>query len=289
MKATGLARALAATGLPAVFLIGALAGCGASSGKATAGTTTPTTLTPTTGVASRSSSPPPRSGTSVAASSRTTFPSPATTTRTAARATAPTSAAPSRPDYSAARAQWIGDGLVGSSALQNTALEIAVLDLKNGQSADPGNKSGYAAAIAAIENFENLPLTSVTPAEDAEGQADFKVVNTFFDLPVSTYVPSCSDDPGSPAATAWSDEPANTTSGLLLVPLERAAANLEQGVSTNSCFPAAIADLQSLESATRGDILASSAETSGRGFNLYGAEIAYLSDLFGTDVLTASR
>jgi hypothetical protein len=264
------ARRVAAV-MSAVSLTVALAGCSGSSKDAAPKDTT--TVPPTT---------------VSAPSTATTLLSTTTTVGRVASTTTTRSAAPSGPGYTAAKAQWLGAGLVLSGAAQNTALAIAVLDLENGESTDSGSKSGYAAAIAAIEDFEKLPITSVTPSEDAEGNADFQVVNTFFDLPGATDVPSCTNDPGSPAAAAWSSEPANTTSGILLGPLERAVSNLEPRINTNSCFPAAIADLQSLESATRADIVASSAETTGRGSNLYGAEITYLNVLFGTDVLTAS-
>jgi hypothetical protein len=54
MKTTPLAAA--ATGLSAVCLMGALAGCGGSSNKATAGITTPTTASPTSGPLATSTS-----------------------------------------------------------------------------------------------------------------------------------------------------------------------------------------------------------------------------------------
>jgi hypothetical protein len=61
MKTTRLTRAVAATGLSAVCLMGALAGCGGSSNKAAAGITTRTTASPT--------SSPPATSTSTTATS----------------------------------------------------------------------------------------------------------------------------------------------------------------------------------------------------------------------------
>ncbi len=234
--------------------------------------------------------PPTASQTTVRATHpATTLPAPTTTASPASSTTTMTSAAPAGAGYTAARAQWIGSGLVISSAYQNAPLAIAVQDLEDGESTDSGGKSGYAETIAAIEDYERLPITSVTPAERAEAKADFDVINTFFDLRGTTSpTAGCLADPGSPAATAWGGEPSSTTAGILVAPLQEAVTNLEQRVKTNGCFPAAIDDLRHLETATSADIQSSSQAAPDGGVNVYGADIVYLNALFQTDVLMAS-
>jgi hypothetical protein len=220
-------------------------------------------------------------------STSTTVGSSATTSSTVVATTATTSAPPSGAGFEAAKAQWASEGLVASSALQNTSLQIAVADLEQGQAADPGNRSGYTRAIAAIEDFERLPITSVTPSQDAEATADVNEVNTFFGLPTTGTVPSCGVLSDGAAVAAWSSEPPDTTSGILVAPLQRAVSDLRSGAGSNPCTPAAIADLENLESATAADIAASAGETTGGTPSLFGAGIAFLNDFFQSPVLTS--
>ena len=85
------------------------------------------------------------------------------------------------------------------------------------------------------------------------------------------------------AVAAWRCEPHDSTSGIAIAPL-RGVADLQQQrrvhPSGTSCYPAALADLRYLESATRADIAASAAEFTGRGGTVYGADIAFLRFFF---------
>jgi hypothetical protein len=192
----------------------------------------------------------------------------------------------------------VGDALVSGVADQNTALQVAVDDLRVGQSSDRGHTSDYDAVIAAITNLEALPITSVTPREDAQGNADIAKVNRFFAVPKDTLEASCNaSGPGLTLATkAWRLQPANISSGVHVRSLKSAITDLQHGLITdshNSCYPAAIEDLHSLESATRPEIVASTTATPGGGYevtNIYGDEIAYINVFFGSSgqlVLTA--
>jgi hypothetical protein len=80
---------------------------------------------------------------------------------------------------------------------------------------------------------------------------------------------------------AWNTEPHDSTSGIAVAPLRRALADLARQLRLHpDGYPAAIADLRNLASATTADIAASASEfTGGRG-TTYGAEIAYLNVFF---------
>ena len=79
-------------------------------------------------------------------------------------------------------------------------------------------------------------------------------------------------------------DPHDSTSGIAIAPLRDALADLQQQrrmhPSGTSCYPAALADLRYLESATRADTAASAAEFTGRGGTVYGADIAFLRFFF---------
>jgi hypothetical protein len=203
-----------------------------------------------------------------------------------------TVSAPLRPGYQAAKAQWIGDGLVVGGALQNTALALAVADLQRGEKTRSGDTSGYQVAIAAIEDFEHLPITDVTRAQDAEAGRDFKKVNTFFDLSRLPWSGICgaSGPQGMAAAMNWLKEPVGTSFGVIPGPLRTAAADLQEAMNVSPtankyCYPAVIADLEALESASKADIERCFRNSPGRGQEASGlddAEIVYV-DYFFTD------
>jgi hypothetical protein len=202
--------------------------------------------------------------------------------------TAPTSTIVSRPadpGYLAARQQWIAEGLVFSSGDQNPPLSLAIADLRHGQITDRSNTAGYPAIIAAIQNLGALPLTDNTPAQRARGAADISEVSRFFHVPPLRTCGLTSGIAALAAAAAWNSEPHNTTSGVNVASLRRAAADLARQVRLHlggtSCYPAAIADLRDLETATKANIAASSVEFTGGGGTRYGDEIAYLDTFFG--------
>jgi hypothetical protein len=174
---------------------------------------------------------------------------------------------------------------VGGSSLQNTALSLAVIDLESGEESDTGNRSEYPAVIAAIEDIERLPITSVTPAESAEFKSDGSLVDGFFSVGQSG--PSCGPDASTAtkmAAALWFTEPQNATSGVAVDPLKTAVEDLQsaetEDPSGTACYPAAIDDLVSLESATPADIAASAAPGGNHANTSFGAEIGYLNQFF---------
>ncbi len=215
-----------------------------------------------------------------------------TTTRVPSSAST-TFATPSGPGYAAARQQWIGAGLVMSSAAQNTALALAVLDLEHGETADTGNRSQYPAVIAAIEDIERLPITGVSAAQSAQFTADEATVTAFFDVPSLVSCMPVEDTDTDQAATEWLSEPDNTSSGVVIGPLVAAANDLQEAEradpSATGCYPAAIDDLQGLESASPADIAGSAASGDNHADTPSGAEIAYLNVFFTSNESASSQ
>ncbi len=192
---------------------------------------------------------------------------------------------PADPGYLAARQQWIAEGLVFSGADQNPPLSLAIADLRHGQITDRSNTSRYPAIIAAIQNLGALPLTDNTPGQRARGATDISKISRFFHVPPLSTCGLTSGTAARAAAAAWNSEPHSSTSGVNVAALRRAAANLARQVRLHpagtSCYPAAIADLTGLETATKSTIAASSVEFTGGGGTRYGNEIAYLDAFFG--------
>jgi hypothetical protein len=182
-----------------------------------------------------------------------------------------------RSGYVAAKAQWMGDALVVGTGGQDPPLQLAITDLKKGEVSDAGNTSGYGAAIAVIQAFESMPITDVTPSISEQENAAIASINRFFGLPSTPWPGEC--DSSGPekraAAAAWETEPVQSLTGVVAAPLAEAATDLRHGLTTDrgdtSCYAAAIADLQSLESAKRANL---SKDVP------YGDEIGYLNKFF---------
>src|SRR5580658_6116139 len=79
----------------------------------------------------------------------------------------------SRPYFSEAKISWESEPEVASGALQNVPLVAAVADLERGLDSGQGDVEGYAGAIATLRNFENIPLTSETPAQMMQARGDW--------------------------------------------------------------------------------------------------------------------
>src|ERR1700689_4385308 len=84
-----------------------------------------------------------------------------------------------RPFYSLARTRWLSEAQMVSSAWQNIPLVSAVHYLKLGL-AKGGDTSGYAQAIATLEEFERIPITSETTSQMTDSHRDWSMLNTFF-------------------------------------------------------------------------------------------------------------
>jgi hypothetical protein len=182
-----------------------------------------------------------------------------------------------RSGFDGAKAQWMGDGTVAGTGGQDQPLQLATADLQRGEISDAGSTSDYGAAVTAIKRFESMPITGVTPAISDQETAQIATINTFFGLPPTPWPGECeSSGPGvRAAATAWGSEPAQSGTGVVVAPLAKAVNDLRRGLTTDrgdtSCYPAAIIDIQNLESATRTDL---SREVP------YGDEIGYLNQFF---------
>lgn len=217
----------------------------------------------------------------------------------AARSTAPQREAV-RLAYGAAKEQWIGSFLTDGFALQPTALQVAIADLRSGETKAGRDASAYAAAIKAMQGYESIPITGVTAADLAGLRYDSVELARFFGLPAMTTGPRCSmppRSPTSPAYTEWLTEPTDIASGIQAAPLRRAASDLEADMKADpagtSCFPAAIADLEALASTPGSAVAASSRSVDGGcTYSVVGDEIAYLSwffvDLGGNSVVLVS-
>jgi hypothetical protein len=158
------------------------------------------------------------------------------------------------------------------------------MDLEQGLATRHGTTSGYRAVIAAIKNFESIPLTSVTPEEGRQAMRDLSSINSFFGIDqheqaLLDRVPS--GHHYIVAARAWAKEPAGTTSGVSVELLKTAHAALEANSSEDPSlaplYAAATSDLQNLESASKAAIAA----TQRNPDDLLGAEIVYLNAFFG--------
>jgi hypothetical protein len=85
-------------------------------------------------------------------------------------------------NYIAAKKEWLAEGKVIGSASQSVPIEKALADLERGEMTDSGNKSAYAAIIAALKNFAIMPDAMVTPAQRAQGRADTVKIDRFFHI-----------------------------------------------------------------------------------------------------------
>lgn len=175
-----------------------------------------------------------------------------------------------------------------SSAEQNVPLISAVHDLTLGL-AKGGNTGGYAHAIATLERFENIPITSETTTEMSDSHRDWSALNTFFDVGALQARVLLDDAPSGSlfrqALISYGDEPAGIHNGVNRRLLEAAVADLRRESSDEGprgvLYVAAIADLTNLESASAKTVVTSSANL----LNPYRQDIVYLNALFETQRL----
>jgi hypothetical protein len=192
------------------------------------------------------------------------------------------------PGYTAARAQWLGEGLVGGGAAQSIPYQQAIADLQSGESTDPGNRAGYAEAIAVLRDLMTLPDANVSPAQDAEANQWTAQLDAFFGTPAAARNSSCFENvttQSKAAATMWSQEPAGTSRGIVLGPLQSAVADLLKAPAGTPCYAAAIDDLQKLQTATPAQIAATSTSSAPQSLDtmLVLGRITYLNVFFQTD------
>jgi hypothetical protein len=176
-----------------------------------------------------------------------------------------------------------------SSALQNVPLVDAVHELELGRSVRGADVAGYAAAIATMEGFERIPITSETPAQMTAARRDVAALNTFFevtprevailnhDLPAGAYFVA--------ARRAFEREPSGVHHGVIVAALQSVVAYLQRAstapASRSILYTAAIVDARGLEGATISEVAASERSL----LNPYGQDIDYLNVFFRTDRL----
>jgi hypothetical protein len=83
--------------------------------------------------------------------------------------------------YTLAQREWLVFGTICSAA-QNSVLEQAVWYLQVGTAVDPGDTSGYAAAMTDMEQIQSVPEMGASPGQIAMLCADIPAVDRFFGL-----------------------------------------------------------------------------------------------------------
>jgi hypothetical protein len=193
-----------------------------------------------------------------------------------------------RPFYSLARTRWLSEAQMVSSAWQNIPLVSAVHYLKLGL-AKGGDTSGYAQAIATLEEFERIPITSETTTQMTDSHRDWSMLNTFFGVGTAQAKILLDDVPSGSlfrqARISYGDEPAGIHTGINLRLLKAAVIDL-RGESSDEgpravLYVAAIADLTNLEGASTTSVASSSANL----LDPFRQDIDYLNVLFETQRL----
>jgi hypothetical protein len=92
---------------------------------------------------------------------------------------------PSNPNdtgYALAKREW---EIVGSviAAEEGEVLSQASAYLSMGEGVDPGDTVGYPAVVQALNQLGSIPETDVSPAQDAEAEADIAAISAFFGTP----------------------------------------------------------------------------------------------------------
>lgn len=193
--------------------------------------------------------------------------------------------------YEAAKVQWVGSSLSSGEAGQNANIPMVLADLSSepGQASLPSSEK----VIAILRDYEMLPDTGYTAALSARANAEEAAIDAYFHT--TPDVNSCfplTGRNGLKAERAWDNEPADNTQGVRILPLRLAIADLSEGLKSDkgdtACYPAAIADLQGLESATPGEVKAAStpwpATPRPSNGDLDGDRIFYLNDFFAQSV-----
>jgi hypothetical protein len=193
-----------------------------------------------------------------------------------------------RPFYSLARERWLSEARMVSSAWQNIPLVSAVHDLKLGL-AKGGDTSGYARAIAILDNFEAIPITSETTTQMTDSHRDWSKLNDFFEVGAREAKVLLDEAPSGSlfrqARISYGDEPAGLHRGINVRLLRAAVVDLRREASVQHThavlYVAAIADLTNLQSASATTI----ATSGGNLLDPYRQDIDYLNVLFETERL----
>jgi hypothetical protein len=177
-----------------------------------------------------------------------------------------TSVSANHPYFLAAKVLWESEAEVVSGADQNVPLIAVVSNLQRGLALKHGDVEGYASAIAVIQNFERIPITSESMAQMRKVRSDWSRLNSFFDLTKAQALVLMDDSPSGAyygaARRAYAKEPPRNRSGVNVEPLKTAVTDLARESvaqpSRSVLYAAAINDLKSLEGASTKDIASSS-------------------------------
>jgi hypothetical protein len=205
---------------------------------------------------------------------------------------APAGASVNRPFFSVARTLWLSEAQMVSGALQNVPLVAAAHDLERGLTVHGANIDGYAKAIATLNAFERIPLTSETPSQMSASHRDWATLNAFFDVTPAEEAVLDNDVPSGPqfdaAQHAWRREPSRVHKGLSVALLETVVANLRAARTAQPgraiIYQAALVDAQSLEHARATDLVA----TPDALLDPYTQDIYYLNVIFEASRLASS-
>jgi len=90
---------------------------------------------------------------------------------------------PSDTGYALAKQEW---QLSSNEAAvyQSVTWQQAASYLAIGERVDPGNTSGYPAAIEELNQLASIPEMDATPTQNAEGSADVAALTSFFNTPL---------------------------------------------------------------------------------------------------------
>ncbi len=180
-----------------------------------------------------------------------------------------------------------------SSAEQNIPLLGAVRDLTKGLSIRGGETTGCRAAIATIENFERIPLTSETYEQLRASHRDWPTLNAFFGVSAREAKILHDDVPAGAcydqAQRAYAGEPSGILRGLNVSDLKMTVFDLEREVralpNRALVYEAAIVGAASLERANARDIAA----TGHAPLRTFSQDIYYLNEFFRSARLQVSR
>jgi hypothetical protein len=201
-------------------------------------------------------------------------------------------AAGNRPYFSVARTLWLSEAQMVSGALQNVPLVAAAHDLELGLATHAGDVQGYAKAIATINAFERIPLTSETSSQRSASHRDWATLNAFFDVTPSEETILDNDVPSGSqydaAQRAWEREPSGVHNGLSVALLQTAVSDLRVARAAQPdraiIYQAALVDARSLEHARTTDLAATPRSL----LDPYTQDIYYLNVIFQASRLSLS-
>ena len=188
--------------------------------------------------------------------------------------------------FQAARAQWLDAALTGGAA-QNIGFVLTLQDLRAAPLVHGRSAASYRAALSNLGALENLPDTDVSAQENRNASREFAALDRFFAVTKHQQEQDSNCQTRGQglagASIAWAQEPIGADAGIRSAPIRTALADLRRGISSDrgqvGCYPAIIADLQALQTATPAEIADSSDENGAT--NYLGYEIFDIDSVIG--------